>query len=62
VKPEPAIYQAALAKIGCRPEQCFYTDDIADYVQAGRSFGLDAEVFATTTELESQLSDRGVVL
>lgn len=60
VKPEPAIYQAALERIDCPPDECFYTDDIPDYVEAGRLFGLQSEVFTTTAELEAHLSRRGV--
>lgn len=62
VKPEPAIYEAALEQIGCRADECFYTDDIAEYVAAGRRFGLQAELFTSTAALEVQLSMRGVPL
>jgi putative hydrolase of the HAD superfamily len=62
IKPEPAIFDAALAAIGCQPEEAFYTDDIAAYVEAGRSRGLDAEVFTTADELRQQLAARAIVV
>lgn len=60
MKPEAAIYQAALAKIQCHPERCFYTDDIEPYVLEGRRFGLQAEVFTTAESLIEQLASRGI--
>ena len=62
MKPEPAIYQAALAKILCPPERCFYTDDIVPYVEQGRRHGLQAEVFTTSDALREQLAQRGIVI
>src|ERR1035438_3107315 len=31
MKPNPRIFREAVARAGCRPEECFYTDDIAAY-------------------------------
>lgn len=60
IKPGAAIYERALTKIHCPPENCFYTDDIPAYVEAGRKYGLQAEVFTTTEQLRRQLADRGI--
>lgn len=60
VKPEPRIFEAALAKVGVPPENCFYTDDIAKYVEFGRGFGLQAEVFTGVENLTRQLAERGI--
>ncbi len=62
MKPEPEIYKAALNAIACRPEECFYTDDIAANIDKGREFGLQAEVFTDAPTLIGQLGDRGVDL
>jgi putative hydrolase of the HAD superfamily len=59
VKPEAAIFEAALARIGCDASECFYTDDIHAYVEQGRGFGLDAEVFLDTETLRGHLRSRG---
>jgi len=45
MKPRREIFQAALDRCGCPPEQCFYTDDIAAYVEAARRLGIDAVQF-----------------
>jgi putative hydrolase of the HAD superfamily len=60
VKPEDAIFQSALDTIGCDPGECFYTDDISDYVERGRSLGLQAEIFVDVPTLVRQLERRGV--
>ena len=62
VKPEAAIFEEALARIECRPEDCFYTDDIPEYVEWGRSFGLRAEVFTNTEQFVEQLESFGIQL
>ena len=62
MKPEPAIFQRALDVIDCDPAECFYTDDISDYVETARRVGLDAEVFTGVGELASQLAVRGMIL
>ena len=60
VKPEPAIFHAAIAKAGVPPERCFYTDDIPAYVEAGRAHGLQAEVFTGVENLRVQLRARNI--
>lgn len=60
IKPERSIFEVALDKIECRPQECFYTDDTAGHVEAGRRFGLDAEVFTDTETLLGHLRQRGI--
>jgi putative hydrolase of the HAD superfamily len=60
MKPDAAIFQAAVGKIECPPERCFYTDDIEAYVMIGRQHGLQAEVFTTAAALVEQLARRGI--
>ena len=62
LKPDAAIFAAALEAIHCDPAECFYTDDIPAYVEAGRRFGLRAEVFTDTIALLGQLRDLGIAL
>ena len=62
LKPHPAIYEAALKKIECDAPDCFYTDDIVQYVEGGRRHGLDAEVFTTVDELKTHFAVRGLKL
>jgi len=60
MKPDPAIYRAALELAGCAAEECFYTDDIPAYVDGAKRLGLDAVLFTGTQQLEIELRRRGV--
>ncbi len=60
MKPQPAIYQATLARAGCQPGECFYTDDIAEYVAGARAFGIDAVQFRDAAQLATDLTARGI--
>jgi len=62
LKPEPVIFAAALQAIQCDPSECFYTDDIPAYIDAGRKHGLHAEVFTDTANLVRQLVSHGIDL
>ncbi|MFK7777708.1 MAG: HAD-IA family hydrolase, partial [Gimesia sp.] len=62
IKPEPGIFEHALKKIQCAPEEAFYTDDISDYVREARKRKIQAEVFTDTANLIDQLAFRGIHL
>jgi glucose-1-phosphatase len=61
MKPHPDIYRAAIAKAGCRPEECFYTDDIAEFVEGARALDIDAVQFENAAQLERELRARGIL-
>jgi len=60
MKPRPEIYQRALELAGCLPQECFYTDDILEYVEAARRCGIDAVQFQTAAQIASELEARGI--
>jgi putative hydrolase of the HAD superfamily len=60
MKPSPAIYRAAIERAQCEPGECFFTDDIADYVEGARREGIDAVQFQDCAQLERDLEARGV--
>jgi len=60
MKPSPAIYREAIARAQCRPEECFFTDDIAAYVEGARREGIDAVQFQSCAQLERELTARGI--
>ena len=60
MKPRPEIFHAAVEKAGCRAGECFYTDDIEDYVDAARKLGIDAVQFLSLAQLEGELRTRGI--
>lgn len=60
MKPAPLIYQRAIAAARCRPEECFFTDDMAAYVEGARGQGIDAVQFESAQQIERELRHRGV--
>ncbi len=60
MKPSPRIYEAALKAIECEPAECLYTDDIADYVDAGKSHGLKGVVFQSPEQFVREIESHGV--
>ena len=60
MKPLPLIYQRAVEAAGCRPEECFFTDDIPAYVEGARAYGIDAVQFESEEQIERELRRRGV--
>ncbi|MBV9508164.1 MAG: HAD family phosphatase [Acidobacteriia bacterium] len=60
MKPEPAIFHAAIERAGCRAEECFFTDDIALNVEGARREGIDAVQFESPEQLEREMAARGI--
>lgn len=60
MKPSPAIYREAIARAQCRPEECFFTDDIPAYVEGARREGIDAVQFQSCAQLEQELAAREI--
>ena len=60
MKPSPIIYEAAIAKAGCQPSECFFTDDVAAYIEGACQCGMDAVQFHNQEQLERDLRARGV--
>jgi FMN phosphatase YigB (HAD superfamily) len=62
MKPQPEIYRAAIEAAQCRPEECFFTDDIPEYVEGARRMGIDAVQFESREQIERELSARGIAV
>jgi glucose-1-phosphatase len=60
MKPLPKIYRRAIEAARCAPEECFFTDDIAEYVQGARDAGIDAVQFESVDQITAELRKRGV--
>jgi putative hydrolase of the HAD superfamily len=60
MKPSPRIYEEAIAKAYCAPEECFFTDDIPEYVAGAREAGIDAVQFQSAAQIQAELQSRGV--
>ena len=59
-KPDPKIFEAAAEAAGCPPAECFYVDDIPEYVSAARQLGFDAVVYGNTPTLIQELARRQI--
>lgn len=59
-KPSSAIYRDAVVKAGCAPGECFYTDDIQEYIDGARAAGIQAVQFRGFNQLKSSLKAAGV--
>jgi putative hydrolase of the HAD superfamily len=62
MKPSPVIYAAAIEHARARPEECFFTDDIPEYVEAAREAGIDSEPFLGYEKLLADLRARGITV
>lgn len=60
LKPDPAIYNAALSHAQCQPGECFFTDDIPEFVEGARRMGIDAVQFTGYEPLLGELRARGI--
>jgi len=60
MKPSPAIYREAIARAGCAPGEIFFTDDIAEYVEAAKREGIDAVQFQSSEQIQRELRARGI--
>lgn len=60
MKPHPKIYEAAIAEAGCGAAECFFTDDVPEYVQGARAAGIDAVVFESAEQISNELRSRGI--
>jgi FMN phosphatase YigB (HAD superfamily) len=60
MKPDPKIYHAAIEKAGCPAGECFFTDDVPEYVAGARAVGIDAVLFESADQIEKELSSRGI--
>jgi putative hydrolase of the HAD superfamily len=58
-KPDPSIFTHALKHSQCAPEECFYTDDIPEFIAGAKKAGLHGELFTDVPALKQHLIDRG---
>lgn len=59
-KPSPIIFEDALKKLNLKPEECVFTDDILEYVEAAKELGFKAIQFTTAKKFEEDLREIGV--
>jgi putative hydrolase of the HAD superfamily len=60
LKPAPEMYREAVRAAGCLPGECFFTDDIPEFVEGAKREGIDAVRFESPHQVEEELRARGV--
>jgi putative hydrolase of the HAD superfamily len=60
LKPDPAIYADAVAKLGIPAAECAYVDDVPEYAEGARRAGMAGLVFTGAARLEAELAALGV--
>ncbi len=61
MKPSPRIYEEALRNARCRPDECFFTDDLLPFVEGARSLGIEAVQFQSFAQIQAEMKSRGIV-
>ncbi len=60
MKPDRAIYEAAIERAGVAPHEIFFTDDRPENVEGARAAGIDAVQFIDAEQLAAELLARDV--
>jgi FMN phosphatase YigB (HAD superfamily) len=59
-KPEPAIYELLLSKLGTAPGDTLFLDDKLENIDAARNFGIVGLQFSTVEQLRKDLISSGL--
>lgn len=59
-KPDEQIFRKALEHASCNLDECFYTDDIPEFIDSARKVGLKGEVFEGVDKLKNDLNKLGL--
>ncbi len=62
VKPELAIFEEALARMGIEAEEAVFTDDMPQFTAAAASLGIHSQTFTTPARFRDFLASLGVQL
>ena len=57
-KPDPAIFQLTCERLGLRPEECLFVDDIPSNVAGAAALGIEAILCRDPTTVAQQVIDR----
>ncbi len=55
VKPDPAIYLMAADRLGVKPEECVFIDDIKMFTEAGQKLGMKVILYQGLDNLKKEL-------
>lgn len=60
LKPDPAIYRAAVRQAGSEPGRCVFIDDMEENVAGARDAGLAGILYRPETDLDAELKKLGL--
>lgn len=60
-KPEKKIFEEALSLANVKKNECFYVDDIPEFVHAAKALHIDAESYTTPERLSAHLYQRNIL-
>ena len=61
IKPNPPIYQILLERIGRKPQDCVFIDDVLTNIQAAQRLGFHVIQFFSPTELRDELNKLSIL-
>jgi HAD superfamily hydrolase (TIGR01509 family) len=61
VKPNPAIFQLALDRLGVQPEEAIFTDDVPRYTASASRLGIHTHTFTTPALFREYLRQMSVL-
>lgn len=61
LKPSAEMFREAVRRAGCRAEECLFTDDKAENVEAAAGFGLRTVRFVTPAQFEEFLEEEELI-
>jgi epoxide hydrolase-like predicted phosphatase len=61
VKPHLEIFRQVLARLGVRPEEAIFTDDMPQFTAAAASLGIHSHTFTSPAEFREYLATFGIV-
>jgi putative hydrolase of the HAD superfamily len=62
MKPDPLLYQIALERLNCRPQEAIFIDDFAHNIEGAHAVGLHGIHFTAGISLPTALHQLGVVV
>jgi len=61
MKPDIRIYEDASRKLGLKPEECIYIDDVIEYIDAANELGFHAIHYTNHEAVMSFLESKGIL-
>ncbi len=60
-KPDPRAYEVLMSQLELPPEQIVFIDDLAENIEAAKKLGIDAILFTSHAQIQTELRSRGAI-